>query len=100
MAVGLASDVVIFAARGTINRFHEAAVLIASDCLQTCGADRLDVNHMSDTQPKQRSEADAELEREIREGRKFTLEEAVGADGWPGRNERRIADHAHATSGA
>ena len=30
-----------------------------------------------DKQPKQRSEADAELEREIREGRKFTLEEAI-----------------------
>jgi hypothetical protein len=33
---------------------------------------------MSDNQDKQRSEADAALEREIREGRKFTLEEAVG----------------------
>ena len=33
---------------------------------------------MSDDQKKQRSEADAELEREIREGRKFTLAEAIG----------------------
>ena len=29
---------------------------------------------MSDDQKRQRSEADAELEREIRKGRKFTLE--------------------------
>jgi hypothetical protein len=33
---------------------------------------------MSDGENKQRSAADAGLEREIREGRKFTLEEAVG----------------------
>ena len=37
-----------------------------------------------DKQPKQRSEADAELEREIREGRKFTLEEAIGRMAGPG----------------
>ena len=39
---------------------------------------------MSDKQDKQRSEADAELEREIREGRKFTLEEAVARMVGPG----------------
>jgi hypothetical protein len=39
---------------------------------------------MSDTQPKQRSESDAELEREIREGRKFTLEEAIARMAGPG----------------
>ena len=33
---------------------------------------------MSDNQDTQRSEADAELEREIRKERKFTLEEAIG----------------------
>jgi hypothetical protein len=33
---------------------------------------------MSENQDKQRSEADAELEREIRKERKFTLEEAIG----------------------
>ena len=33
---------------------------------------------MGDNQNKQRSEADAELEREIRQGRKFTLAEAIG----------------------
>ena len=33
---------------------------------------------MSDKQNMQRSEADAELEREIRKERKFTLEEAIG----------------------
>jgi hypothetical protein len=33
---------------------------------------------MSDNQNKQRSEADAELEREIRKGRKFNLAEAIG----------------------
>jgi len=39
---------------------------------------------MSDHQEMQRSEADAELEREIREGRKFTLEEAIGRLAGPG----------------
>ena len=37
-----------------------------------------------DEQSKHRSEADAELEREIREGRKFTLEEAVARMVGPG----------------
>ena len=37
-----------------------------------------------DKQPKQRSEADAELEREILEGRKFTLEEAIARMAGPG----------------
>ena len=40
--------------------------------------------HMFDHQEKQRSEADAELEREIRQGRKFTLEEAIGRMAGPG----------------
>jgi hypothetical protein len=39
---------------------------------------------MSDTQDRQRTEADAELEREIRKGRKFTLEEAIGRMAGPG----------------
>jgi hypothetical protein len=39
---------------------------------------------MTDHQDKLRSEADAELEREIRQGRKFTLEEAVGRLAGPG----------------
>src|SRR5262245_2886224 len=39
---------------------------------------------MSDNQNKQRSEADAELEREIRQGRKFTLAEAIGRMAGPG----------------
>jgi hypothetical protein len=39
---------------------------------------------MSDKQNEKRSEADAELEREIREGRKFTLEEAVARMVGPG----------------
>jgi hypothetical protein len=39
---------------------------------------------MNDKQNKQRSEADADLEREIREGRKFTLEEAVARMVGPG----------------
>src|SRR5262245_25472939 len=39
---------------------------------------------MSDNQDPRRSEADAELEREIREGRKFTLEEAIGRLAGPG----------------
>jgi hypothetical protein len=39
---------------------------------------------MSDKEVTQRPEADAELEREIREGRKFTLEEAIGRMVGPG----------------
>jgi hypothetical protein len=39
---------------------------------------------MSDNEKTQRSEADAELERAIREGRKFTLEEAIGRMAGPG----------------
>ena len=39
---------------------------------------------MSENNESLRSEADAELEREIREGRKFTLEEAIGRMAGPG----------------
>ena len=39
---------------------------------------------MSDNQNTQRSKADADLEREIREGRKFTLEEAIARMAGPG----------------
>lgn len=39
---------------------------------------------MSEKQGQQRSEADAELEREIRDGRKFSLEEAIGRMAGPG----------------
>ena len=39
---------------------------------------------MSDSEDKQRSEADAELEREIRKGRKFNLAEAIGRMAGPG----------------
>ncbi len=39
---------------------------------------------MSDNQNRDRSEADAELEREIRQGRKFTLEEAIARLAGPG----------------
>jgi len=39
---------------------------------------------MSDEQKKQRSEADAELEREIRKERKFNLAEAIGRMAGPG----------------
>src|SRR3954447_309268 len=39
---------------------------------------------MTEGKNKQRSEADAELEREIRKGRKFTLAEAVGRLAGPG----------------
>src|SRR5262245_34564326 len=39
---------------------------------------------MADDQPKTRSEADAELERQIRAERKFTLSEAIGRMGGPG----------------
>jgi hypothetical protein len=39
---------------------------------------------MSNNKDKQRSEADAELEREIRKERKFTLAEAIGRLAGPG----------------
>src|SRR6516225_6332789 len=39
---------------------------------------------MSDHNDKQRSESDAELEREVRKGRKFTLAEAIGRMAGPG----------------
>ncbi len=39
---------------------------------------------MSDDQKNERSDADAELEREIRKGRKFTLAEAIGRMAGPG----------------
>jgi len=39
---------------------------------------------MGDNQNKERSEADAELEREIRKGRKFNLAEAIGRMAGPG----------------
>jgi hypothetical protein len=39
---------------------------------------------MSEDQPKRRSPADAELEREIRDGRKFSLAEAIGRLAGPG----------------
>jgi hypothetical protein len=39
---------------------------------------------MSDDHPKPPSEADAELEREIRAGRKFTMAEAIGRLAGPG----------------
>lgn len=39
---------------------------------------------MSDQQNKQRSESDAELEREIRRERKFSLQEAIGRMAGPG----------------
>lgn len=39
---------------------------------------------MSDREDTRQSEADAELEREIRKGRKFTLEEAIGRLAGPG----------------
>jgi hypothetical protein len=39
---------------------------------------------MTDNKDEHRSEADAELEREIRKGRKFTVEEAIGRMAGPG----------------
>jgi len=39
---------------------------------------------MNDEKTKRRSEADADLEREIREGRKFSLAEAIGRLAGPG----------------
>src|SRR5215472_4197278 len=41
-------------------------------------------SQMSDDKDTQRSEAEAELEREIRKGREFTLAEAIGRMAGPG----------------
>jgi hypothetical protein len=45
---------------------------------------RLKAINMSEPSDKQRSEADAELEREIRKDRKFTMTEAIGRMAGPG----------------
>jgi hypothetical protein len=42
------------------------------------------IEHMSDDHPKPSTEADAELEREIRAGRKFSVSEAIGRLAGPG----------------
>ena len=71
--------------RGTIDRFHGTLNSLPSTAVKRTTFGRCNVNHMSDNeQPKQLSQADAELEREIREGRKFTLEEAIGRMVGPG----------------
>jgi hypothetical protein len=43
-----------------------------------------EVENLSERQPQQPSKDDEELQREIREGRKFTLEEAIGRLAGPG----------------
>jgi hypothetical protein len=45
---------------------------------------RQELTLVSDEQPGQKSEADAELEREIRAGRKFSVAEAIGRLAGPG----------------
>src|SRR5688572_26573981 len=47
-------------------------------------AARWKAGQMSDDKPKQLSPADQELQREIREGRKFSLAEAIGRLAGPG----------------
>jgi hypothetical protein len=58
------------------------------DCRRTSTGSKdtgiAEVQGMSDDQKKQRSDADAELEREIRKERKFTLTEAIGRMAGPG----------------
>src|SRR5262249_30983891 len=51
-----------------------------SECAGNLGGGK----HMSDKQDRPHSEADAELEREIRKDRKFTLAEAIGRLAGPG----------------
>src|SRR5262249_36911353 len=50
-----------------------------------CGSNRAQRRQaMSDDQPRQQSEADAQLQREIRAERKFSLSEAIGRLAGPG----------------
>jgi hypothetical protein len=51
---------------------------------------------MSDDKDKQRSEAEAKIEEEIRLGRKFTMEEAIGRMVGPRGDEGDFAGHANA----
>jgi hypothetical protein len=62
------------------------SIEVARTLLERCsqrGA-RRNGNSMSDDQEKQRSEAYAELEREMRQGRKFTAQEAIARMVGPG----------------
>ena len=62
------------------------SIEVARTLLERCsqrGA-RRNGNSMSDDQEKQRSEAYAELEREMRQGRKFTAQEAIARMIGPG----------------
>jgi hypothetical protein len=52
--------------------------------VDNCGMKGTIRRKMSDNKDRQRSEADAELEREIRKGREFTLDEAIGRMAGPG----------------
>ena len=54
---------------------------------------------MSDEQPKPSPDADAELEREIRNERKFSLSEAIGRLAGPGALKGVSPDFAEAASG-
>jgi hypothetical protein len=53
-------------------------------CRTGTAACKLGGGKMSEENDSKRSEADAELEREVREGRKFTLEEAIARMAGPG----------------
>jgi hypothetical protein len=57
---------------------------IDSGCLAAAAFNMRKGAPMSDKTDKQRSEADAELEREIRKERKFSLAEAIGRMAGPG----------------
>jgi hypothetical protein len=59
-------------------------ITLSSEGDRVDGSARRKDNSMSDDQAKQRSEGDAELEREIRQGRKFTAQEAMGRMIGPG----------------
>jgi len=59
-------------------------ITLSSEGDRVDGSARRKDNSMSDDQAKQPSEVDAELEREIRQGRKFTAQEAMGRMIGPG----------------
>jgi hypothetical protein len=70
--------VVHLAARATM-RSRRAFQRVSQNCRRDLRGKR-----MGEDQPKQRSQADADLEREIRDGRKFSLAEAIGRLAGPG----------------
>jgi hypothetical protein len=59
-------------------------------CCRCSTATVLGIKDMREKQPDRSTEADANLQREIRAGRKFTLSEAIGRSAGPGMMKGRL----------